>query len=66
MLFGVVVLNGVVMVESINYWVGYGDSKDKVVFEGVVLWFRFVLMIVFILMFGFILMLLSIGIGVEI
>ena len=35
-LFGVAVLNGVVMVESINQRVSAGDSKDKAVFEGAV------------------------------
>ena len=65
-LFGVAVLNGVVMVESINQRVSTGDSKDKAVFEGAVSRLRPVLMTALTSMLGLIPMLLSTGIGAEI
>ena len=65
-LFGVAVLNGVVMVESINHRVSHGDSKDKAVFEGAVSRLRPVLMTALTSMLGLIPMLLSTGIGAEI
>ncbi|PRD18296.1 UNVERIFIED_CONTAM: helA [Trichonephila clavipes] len=65
-LFGVAVLNGVVMVESINQRVSAGDSKDKAVFEGAVSRLRPVLMTALTSMLGLIPMLLSTGIGAEI
>jgi len=65
-LFGVAVLNGVVMVESINQRISAGDSKDKAVFEGAVSRLRPVLMTALTSMLGLIPMLLSTGIGAEI
>ncbi|MEJ6495818.1 CusA/CzcA family heavy metal efflux RND transporter [Pseudoalteromonas lipolytica] len=65
-LFGVAVLNGVVMVESINQRINAGDSKDKAVFEGAVSRLRPVLMTALTSMLGLIPMLLSTGIGAEI
>ena len=65
-LFGVAVLNGVVMVESINQRINAGDRKDKAVFDGAVSRLRPVLMTALTSMLGLIPMLLSTGIGAEI
>ncbi len=65
-LFGVAVLNGVVMVESINQRIQDGLSVDTAVFEGAVSRLRPVLMTAITSALGLIPMLLSTGVGAEI
>jgi len=65
-LFGVAVLNGVVMVESINQRVQDGLNVDAAVFEGAVSRLRPVLMTAITSALGLIPMLLSTGVGAEI
>ncbi len=65
-LFGVAVLNGVVMVESINQRVADGLSLDDAVFSGAVSRLRPVLMTAITSALGLIPMLLSNGVGAEI
>ncbi|TGE79739.1 CusA/CzcA family heavy metal efflux RND transporter [Pseudoalteromonas sp. KS88] len=65
-LFGVAVLNGVVMVESINNRVKSGDSLDTAAFNGALSRLRPVLMTALTSALGLIPMLLSTGIGAEI
>lgn len=65
-LFGVAVLNGVVMVESINQRIQDGLSMDAAVFEGAVSRLRPVLMTAITSALGLIPMLLSTGVGAEI
>ncbi|MEJ6473227.1 CusA/CzcA family heavy metal efflux RND transporter [Pseudoalteromonas piscicida] len=65
-LFGVAVLNGVVMVESINQRLAQGESLHVSVFEGAVSRLRPVLMTAFTSALGLIPMLLSSGVGAEI
>jgi cobalt-zinc-cadmium resistance protein CzcA len=65
-LFGVAVLNGVVMVESINQRIQDGLSVDAAVFEGAVSRLRPVLMTAITSALGLIPMLLSTGVGAEI
>ena len=65
-LFGVAVLNGVVLVESINQRITDRRSMDKAVFEGAVSRLRPVLMTALTSALGLIPMLLSQGIGAEI
>lgn len=65
-LFGVAVLNGVVMVESINLRIEEGDNIETAVFEGAISRLRPVLMTALIAALGLIPLLLSSGIGSEI
>ncbi len=65
-LFGVAVLNGVVMVESINQRINDGVSMDEAVFSGAVSRLRPVLMTAMTSALGLIPMLLSSGVGAEI
>jgi cobalt-zinc-cadmium resistance protein CzcA len=65
-LFGVAVLNGVVMVESINQRVADGLAMDDAVFDGAVSRLRPVLMTAITSALGLIPMLLSTGVGAEI
>lgn len=65
-LFGVAVLNGVVMVNAINLLVESGTDVDKAVFDGAVSRLRPVLMTAFIAALGLIPMLLATGIGSEV
>jgi cobalt-zinc-cadmium resistance protein CzcA len=65
-LFGVAVLNGVVMVESINQLVKEGVETSKAVFDGAVSRLRPVLMTAITSALGLIPMLMSNGVGAEI
>jgi len=65
-LFGVAVLNGVVMVESINQRVADGIDSSKAVFEGATSRLRPVLMTAITSALGLIPMLMSNGVGAEI
>ena len=65
-LFGVAVLNGVVMVSAINQRVGGGLSPDEAVFAGAFSRLRPVLMTASIAALGLIPMLLSSGVGSEV
>jgi len=65
-LFGVAVLNGVVMVESINQRVKDGLETSKAVFDGATSRFRPVLMTAMTSALGLIPMLMSNGVGAEI
>lgn len=65
-LFGVAVLNGVVMVEAINLRLENGDDLDKAIFEGAVSRLRPVLMTAIIAALGLVPMILSSGVGSEI
>lgn len=65
-LFGVAVLNGVVMVEAINLRLEGGDEVRKAVFEGAVSRLRPVLMTAIVASLGLVPMLLSSGVGAEI
>lgn len=65
-LFGVAVLNGVVMVESINLRVISGEGLKKAAFEGAISRLRPVLMTAMTSGLGLIPMLLSNGVGAEI
>ncbi len=65
-LFGVAVLNGVVMVESINQRITDGLSVDDAVFDGATSRLRPVLMTAITSALGLIPMLLSTGVGAEI
>jgi len=65
-LFGVAVLNGVVMVESINQRVSDGVEVAKAVYEGAISRLRPVLMTAITSALGLIPMLLSNGVGAEI
>jgi len=65
-LFGVAVLNGVVMVESINQLVKDGIDTSKAVFDGAVSRLRPVLMTAITSALGLIPMLMSNGVGAEI
>ena len=65
-LFGVAVLNGVVMVESINQFVKEGIDTSKAVFNGAVSRLRPVLMTAITSALGLIPMLMSNGVGAEI
>ncbi len=65
-LFGVAVLNGVVMVESINQLVKEGGDTSKAVFDGAVSRLRPVLMTAITSALGLIPMLMSNGVGAEI
>ena len=65
-LFGVAVLNGVVMVEAINLRIEGGDPIDKAVFEGAVSRLRPVLMTAIVAALGLMPMILATGVGSEI
>ena len=65
-LFGVAVLNGVVMVESINQRIGDGLAVSEAVFSGATSRLRPVLMTAITSALGLIPMLLSTGVGAEI
>lgn len=65
-LFGVAVLNGVVMVESINQLVKDGIETSKAVFDGAISRLRPVLMTAITSALGLIPMLMSNGVGAEI
>ena len=65
-LFGVAVLNGVVMVNAINQRQQGGDSLDDAIFEGALSRLRPVLMTAFIAALGLIPMLLATGVGSEV
>jgi heavy metal efflux system protein len=65
-LFGVAVLNGVVMVEAINARLRDGESVDRAVFEGAVSRLRPVLMTALTSMLGLMPMLLATGVGSEV
>ncbi|WP_426360379.1 efflux RND transporter permease subunit [Pseudocolwellia sp. HL-MZ19] len=65
-LFGVAVLNGVVMVESINKLIADGIDSSKAVFEGATSRLRPVLMTAITSALGLIPMLMSNGVGAEI
>lgn len=66
-LFGVAVLNGVVMVEAINLRIELGsEAIEKAVFEGAVSRLRPVLMTAIVAALGLIPMIMSNGVGVEI
>lgn len=65
-LFGVAVLNGVVMVESINQRIEGGQSLDVAIFEGAISRLRPVLMTALTSALGLIPVLLSQGVGAEI
>lgn len=65
-LFGVAVLNGVVMVEAINGRLRDGDTLDTAVKEGALSRLRPVLMTALTSMLGLIPMLLATGVGSEV
>ena len=65
-LFGVAVLNGVVMVESINHRIQDGLASSKAIFEGATSRLRPVLMTAITSALGLIPMLMSNGVGAEI
>ncbi len=65
-LFGVAVLNGVVMVESINQRIADGIESSKAIFEGATSRLRPVLMTAITSALGLIPMLMSNGVGAEI
>jgi len=65
-LFGVAVLNGVVMVNAINLLVESGTEVKKAVFDGAISRLRPVLMTAFIAALGLIPMLMATGIGSEV
>ncbi|WP_416304947.1 efflux RND transporter permease subunit [Neptunicella sp. SCSIO 80796] len=65
-LFGVAVLNGVVMVESINQRINQGEGIGEAVYQGAISRLRPVLMTALTSMLGLIPMLLSNGVGAEI
>ncbi|MFP1677586.1 efflux RND transporter permease subunit [Alloalcanivorax sp. C16-2] len=65
-LFGVAVLNGVVLVEAINARLRDGESVEQAVFEGAVSRLRPVLMTALTSMLGLIPMLLATGVGSEV
>ncbi len=65
-LFGVAVLNGVVMVESINQRVSGGLDVDDAIYEGAISRLRPVLMTAMTSVLGLIPMMLSTGVGAEI
>jgi cobalt-zinc-cadmium resistance protein CzcA len=65
-LFGVAVLNGVVMVEAINHRLRDGEELDTAIFEGAVSRLRPVLMTALTSMLGLIPMLLATGVGSEV
>ena len=65
-LFGLAVLNGVVMVESINQRIKYGLVPDKAIFDGATSRLRPVLMTAITSALGLIPMLMSNGVGSEI
>ncbi len=65
-LFGVAVLNGVVMVNAINQRLDGGSSIDDAIFEGALSRLRPVLMTAFIAALGLIPMLLATGVGSEV
>ncbi|OUS00596.1 cytochrome-c peroxidase [Gammaproteobacteria bacterium 42_54_T18] len=65
-LFGVAVLNGVVMVESINQRVSDGLDVDSAIYEGAISRLRPVLMTAMTSVLGLIPMMLSTGVGAEI
>ncbi len=65
-LFGVAVLNGVVMVESINQRIADGLSVDEAIFSGATSRLRPVLMTAITSALGLIPMILSTGVGAEI
>ncbi|KGD59737.1 cation efflux system protein [Alcanivorax jadensis T9] len=65
-LFGVAVLNGVVMVEAINHRLRDGEALETAIFEGAVSRLRPVLMTALTSMLGLIPMLLATGVGSEV
>ena len=65
-LFGVAVLNGVVMVNAINQRLLGGTNPDEAIFEGALSRLRPVLMTAFIAALGLIPMLLASGVGSEV
>ena len=65
-LFGVAVLNGVVMVNSINQYLASGYDTTTAIFEGALSRLRPVLMTASITALGLIPMLLSTGVGSEV
>jgi cobalt-zinc-cadmium resistance protein CzcA len=65
-LFGVAVLNGVVMVNAINLLVEGGMDQKRAVFEGAISRLRPVLMTAFIAALGLVPMLLATGVGSEV
>ncbi|CAM4208464.1 efflux RND transporter permease subunit [Pseudoalteromonas byunsanensis] len=65
-LFGVAVLNGVVMVESINQGIRTGQTESRAIFNGATSRLRPVLMTALTSAFGLIPMLLANGVGAEI
>jgi cobalt-zinc-cadmium resistance protein CzcA len=65
-LFGVAVLNGVVMVEAINHRLREGKALEAAIFEGAVSRLRPVLMTALTSMLGLIPMLLATGVGSEV
>jgi len=65
-LFGVAVLNGVVMVEAINHRLRDGEELETAIFEGAVSRLRPVLMTALTSMLGLIPMLLATGVGSEV
>ncbi|WP_156497030.1 efflux RND transporter permease subunit, partial [Alcanivorax sp. HI0083] len=65
-LFGVAVLNGVVMVEAINLRLRDGEALETAIFEGAVSRLRPVLMTALTSMLGLIPMLLATGVGSEV
>lgn len=65
-LFGVAVLNGVVMVNAINMLVEGGSDHERAVFDGAVSRLRPVLMTAFIAALGLVPMLLASGVGSEV
>ncbi len=65
-LFGVAVLNGVVLVEAINQRVRRGDAVHEAVFEGAVSRLRPVLMTALTALLGLLPMLLATGVGSEV
>lgn len=65
-LFGVAVLNGVVMVNAINMLVQDGYDESRAVYEGAISRLRPVLMTAFIAALGLIPMLLATGVGSEV
>jgi cobalt-zinc-cadmium resistance protein CzcA len=65
-LFGVAVLNGVVMVNAINMLIADGIDQERAVYDGAISRLRPVLMTAFIAALGLIPMLLSTGVGSEV
>ena len=65
-LFGVAVLNGVVMVESINQLIREGIERNKAVYEGAISRLRPVLMTAITSALGLLPMIFSNGVGAEI